>query len=157
MYHYHCTPFFTSNTLSHQVIRFIFRVPIRTCWSLNIFKILGLVQYFLSSTISWVLSYQPKCMTSAKFVKWQDFSKVQWKCYAKNTHLFCLERYKLNAEVSQWEKAQLPSSHYFCHIQFPKDLTSKLFSMASLRHENQRANNWAQGHLGLKMQKNINM
>lgn len=50
MYHYHCTPFFTSNTLSHQEIRFIFRVPIRTCWSLNIFNnILGLVQYFLSS------------------------------------------------------------------------------------------------------------
>lgn len=109
-------------------------------------------------TISWVLSYQSKCMTSVKYFKWQDFPNVHLKrLYEKNTHLFCLERFKLNAEVSQWEKAQLSFSHHLCHIQFPKDLLSSLFSMASLRNENQRANNWAQGHLGLKMQQNINM
>lgn len=44
----------------------------------------------------------------------------------KNTHLLCLERHKLNAEVAQWEKAQLSSSHHICHIQLPKDLTFKI-------------------------------
>lgn len=64
----------------------------------------------------------------------------------------------MNAEVSQWEKALFSSSHHLCHIQFPKDLTFKFVLHGFiLRNENQRANNWAQAHLGLKMQENINM
>lgn len=76
----------------------------------------------------------------------------------KELPMFCLERYKMNAEVSQWEKALFSSSHHLCHIQFPKDLTFKFVLHGFiLRNENQRANNWAQAHLGLKMQENINM
>lgn len=48
---------------------------------------------------------------------------------------------KLNAEVSQWVKAQLFSSHHH-HIQFPKHLTFKFVLHGFiLRNENQRANN----------------
>lgn len=65
-------------------------------------------------------------MTSVTFVKRQNFLRYSWKRYEKNTHLLFLERHKLNAEVSQWEKAQLSSSYHICHIQFPRDLTFKI-------------------------------
>lgn len=52
IYHYRCTSFFTTNTLCQQEIWVIFRVPIRTCWPLNIFNnSLVIVQSFPLLTI----------------------------------------------------------------------------------------------------------
>lgn len=102
-------------------------VPISTCWPLNILNnLLGLQSFLLLTLFCESFPINLSVWPVLYLLNDKTFLRYSWKRYEKNAHLFCLERHKLNVEVSQWEKAQLFSSHHLCHVWFPEDLAFKL-------------------------------
>lgn len=71
---------------------------------------------------------QTKCTVSVKYFKWQDFTKVLLKMGVMRRISLCF-----SGKDSNWmqkflngKKLNFSSSHYLCHIKFPKELTFKL-------------------------------
>lgn len=114
---------------------------------------LGLVQSFALLALFSVLSHESKCRVSVKYFKWQGFSKVYLKMALWKEYSFVLcGKKQTECRSFSMGKSLIFSSHYLCHIQFPKYPTFKFVLHGFiLGNENQRADNWAQVHLGLKM------
>ena len=98
-------------------------------------------------------------MTTVKYFKWQGFPKVYLKMAVWKEYSFVLSR-KKQTECRGFSMGK--SSTFFFPPPLPHTISQHLtfkFVLHGfiLRNENQSANNWAQVHLGLKMQENINM